>query len=77
VIQRPFGDGPDDAASRDSFAGYPVTGFFCTLAPGGSIPITYSALRPPAVTALVDIAVDDRTGHVHAGHGAIAFITVK
>jgi hypothetical protein len=58
-------------------AGYPVTGFFSTLAPAGSIRITCSALRPRAVTALLDSAVEDRTGHVHAGHAAIAFITAK
>jgi hypothetical protein len=68
--------GPDGYTAANPFDGSPVTGSFNPLSAGHSEYLTYRGL-PKGKYALVDTAVDENTGHTHAGDGSITFVTVK
>jgi hypothetical protein len=68
--------GPDGGSAASPFDGSPVTGSFNPLSAGHSEYVTYRGL-PAGRYALVDTAVDEDTGHMHAEDGSITVVTVK
>ncbi|HZE67816.1 MAG TPA: hypothetical protein VE081_14365 [Sporichthyaceae bacterium] len=68
--------GPDGLSGPDPFLESPVTGSFNPLSAGHSEYVAYRGLSRGRY-ALIDTAVDETTGHVHAQDGSIRFITVK
>jgi hypothetical protein len=55
---------------------FPVTGGFTGMSPGTSNYLAYRGLKPGRYV-LIDVAPDEKTGHVHAEDGSIRFVTVK
>lgn len=68
---------PDNDFSHGApFIDSPVTGGFNSLSPGYADYLPYLKLKAGKY-AFIDVAIDEKSGHVHAEDGSIAFVTVK